>query len=62
MKDEKYYKAKIQNTIETLEQTQENLETDMFARECNDWYGERCNGMSDGIEIAIEMLREIIKE
>ena len=26
------------------------------------WYGERCNGMSDGIEIAIEMLKEIIKE
>lgn len=62
MKDEKYFKAKIQNTIENLEQTQENLETDMYARECNDWYGERCNGMSDGIEIAIEMLREIIKE
>lgn len=54
--------AKIQNTIENLEQTQENLETDMYAIECNNWYGERCNGMSDGIEIAIEMLREIIKE
>lgn len=62
MKDEKYFKAKIQNTIENLEQTQENLETDMYAIECNNWYGERCNGMSDGIEIAIEMLREIIKE
>ena len=62
MKDEKYYKAKIQNTIEKLEQAQEDLDTDMFAIECNNWYGERCNGMSDGIEIAIEMLKEIIKE
>ena len=41
MKDEKYFKTKIQNTIENLEQTQENLETDMFAIECNNWYGER---------------------
>ena len=48
MKDEKYFKTKIQNTIENLEQTQENLETDMFA--------------IDGIDIAIEMLKEIIKE
>lgn len=31
MKDEKYFTTKIQNTIENLEQTQENLETDMFA-------------------------------
>ena len=62
MKDEKYYKAKIQNTIEKLEQAQEYLDTDMFAIECNNWYGERCNGMADGIEIAIEMLKEIIKE
>ena len=62
MKDEKYFTTKIQNTIENLEQTQENLETDMFAIECNNWYGERGNGMADGIESAIERLREIIKE
>ena len=62
MKDEKYYKAKIQNTIEKLEQAQEDLDTDMFAIECNNWYGGRCNGMAAGIEIAIEMLKEIIKE
>lgn len=62
MKDERYYKVKIQNAIENLEQTQENLDTDMFARESDNWYGEHCNGMSDGIEIAIEMLRKIVKE
>lgn len=62
MKDGRYYKVKIQNAIENLEQTQENLDTDMFARESDNWYGEYCNGMSDGIEIAIEMLRKIVKE
>ena len=43
--------------VEELEKEQEGLETSIFARECGDWYGHYCNGIEEGIDKAIEILK-----
>lgn len=44
--------------VERLEEEQEKLDTDMFARECDNWHGQLCNGISEGLEKAIEIVKE----
>ena len=48
----------MQNIVERLEEEQEKLDTDMFARECDNWHGQLCNGISEGVEKAIEIVKE----
>ena len=43
--------------VEQLEKEQEGLETDIWARECDNWYGHYCNGVEEGIDKAIEMIK-----
>lgn len=51
----------VEKVVEQLEQEQEKLDTDIWARECDNWYGQHCNGMSDGIDKAIEIVQEVAK-
>ena len=48
----------MQNIVERLEKEQETLETDMWARECDNWHGQYCNGISEGLEKAMEIVKE----
>ena len=47
-----------EKVVAELEEAQEKLETDMWAKESNNWYGEYCNGMSEGYEKAIDIVRK----
>lgn len=48
----------IDRIVEQLEKEDEELDTDMWARECDNWYGNFCNGKSEGIEMAIEIVKD----
>ena len=48
----------MERIVERLEEEQEKLDTDMFARECDNWHGQLCNGISEGVEKAIEIVKE----
>ncbi len=48
--------------IERLEEEQEKLETDMWAKESNNWYGQHCNGVSEGYDNAIEIVKDLAEE
>lgn len=53
----------IEQAIKQLEKQQEDLETDMWARENDNWYGQYCNGRSEGIDDAIDILRNgVVKD
>ena len=47
----------VDNVLEQLREQQEKLETDMFARESDNWYGQYCNGIHEGIDKAIEIIK-----
>lgn len=47
----------VDKVVEQLREQQEKLETDIFARESDDWYGQYCNGIHEGIEKAIEIVK-----
>lgn len=47
---------------EGLEERQEKLDTDMWARQCDNWYGERQNGVSEGIDVAIKIVNQVAEE
>lgn len=47
----------IDEVVEQLREQQEKLETDIFARESDNWYGQYCNGIHEGIDKAIEIVK-----
>lgn len=47
----------VDKVVEQLRKQQEKLETDMFARESDNWYGQYCNGINEGIDKAIEIIK-----
>ena len=48
----------MEQIIQQLEKEQEELETDMWARENDNWYGQHCNGRSEGIDDAIDAIKQ----
>lgn len=47
----------VDKVVEQLREQQEKLETDIFARESDNWYGQCCNGIHEGIDKAIEIVK-----
>lgn len=47
----------VDKVVEQLREQQEKLETDIFARESDNWYGQYCNGIHEGIDKAIEIVK-----
>lgn len=47
----------VDKVVEQLREQQEKLETDIFARESDNWYGQYCNGIHEGIDKAIEIIK-----
>ena len=47
----------VDKVVQQLKKEQDDLETDMSFRDSNNWYGEYYNGVSDGIERAIEIIK-----
>ena len=47
----------VDKVVEQLREKQEKLETDIFARESDNWYGQYCNGIHEGIDKAIEIVK-----
>ena len=47
----------VEKVVAELEKEQEALKTDMWAKESNNWYGQYCNGMSEGYENAIDIVK-----
>lgn len=43
--------------VKQLEEEQEKLDTSLWAVENGDWYAQRCNGINDGLEKAIEIAK-----
>ena len=52
----------IDKLIGRLEEYQDKLDTDMWASESNNWYGQFCNGTSEGIDDAISIINELAEE
>lgn len=48
----------VDKVVEQLREQQEKLETDIFARESDNWYGQYCNGIHEGIDKAIEIVKD----
>lgn len=44
--------------VEQLKEEQEKIDTDIWARETDNWYGHFCNGTSEGLEKAIEIVQK----
>lgn len=51
----------VDGVIEQLVIEQEKLETDMWAEENENWYGQYCNGMDEGIGRAINIISGDVK-
>lgn len=47
----------VDKVVEQLRKQQEKLETDIFAKESDNWYGQYCNGIHEGIDKAIEIVK-----
>lgn len=47
----------VDKVVQQLREQQEKLETDIFARESDNWYGQYCNGIHEGIDKAIEIVK-----
>lgn len=47
----------VDKVVEQLREQQEKLETDIFARESDNCYGQYCNGIHEGIDKAIEIIK-----
>lgn len=47
----------VNKVVEQLRKQQEKLETDIFAKESDNWYGQYCNGIHEGIDKAIEIVK-----
>mgnify|MGYP005881519605 FL=1 len=47
----------VDKVVEQLREQQEKLETDIFSRESDNWYGQYCNGIHEGIDKAIEIIK-----
>ena len=48
----------VEKVVAELEEKQESLETDMWAKESDNWYGQYCNGMSEGYQNAIDIVKK----
>ena len=46
----------VDAVVKQLEEEQEKLDTSLWAVENGDWYAQRCNGINDGLEKAIEIV------
>lgn len=57
MRDSIPYAYDVDKVVEQLREQQEKLETDIFARESDNWYGQYCNGIHEGIDKAIEIVK-----
>mgnify|MGYP005972538253 FL=1 len=55
--DEQPTAYNVDKVVEQLREQQEKLETDIFARESDNWYGQYCNGIHEGIDKAIEIVK-----
>lgn len=55
--DEQPTAYNVDKVVEQLREQQEKLETDIFARESDNWYGQYCNGIHEGIDKAIEIIK-----
>lgn len=47
----------VDAVVKQLEEEQEKLDTSLWAVENGDWYAQRCNGINDGLEKAIEIVK-----
>jgi hypothetical protein len=47
----------VDAVVDQLRKQQEKLETDIFAKESDNWYGQYCNGIHEGIDKAIEIVK-----
>lgn len=47
----------VDKVVGQLRKQQEKLETDIFAKESDNWYGQYCNGIHEGIDKAIEIIK-----
>lgn len=47
----------VDKVVEQMREEQEKLDTNMFAKESDDWYGQYCNGIDEGIDKAIEIVK-----
>ena len=47
----------VDKVVQQLREQQEKLETDIFARESDNWYGQYCNGIHEEIDKAIEIVK-----
>lgn len=52
----------VDKIIQQLKKEQEKLNTDIFSQENDDWYGQYCNGISEGIEKAIDIIKNEVTE
>ena len=52
----------VEKVLAELEEAQDKLETDMWAIEDNNWYGQFCNGTSKGIDDAISIINQLAEE
>lgn len=52
----------VEKLIGRLEEYQNQLDTDMWARECDNWYGQLCNGKSEGVDEIIEIVNQLAEE
>lgn len=52
----------VKKLIGRLEEYQNQLDTDMWARECDNWYGQLCNGKSEGVDEIIEIVNQLAEE
>lgn len=46
-----------EKVVKQIEEEQEKLDTSLWAVENGDWYAQRCNGINDGLEKAIEIVK-----
>ena len=47
----------VDAVVDQLRKQQEKLETDIFAKESDNWYGQYYNGIHEGIDKAIEIVK-----
>lgn len=47
----------VDKVVGQLRKQQEKLETDIFAKESDNWHGQYCNGIHEGIDKAIEIIK-----